>query len=88
MRGATVYILRSHKDRERYYVGVTRDLYDRIARHNAGLVPHSSKHRPWFLHVAIYFADAATATAFERHLKTGSGRAFAKRHFAPPTRDC
>jgi len=29
------------------------------------------------------FADGSTAARFERYLKSGSGRAFAKRHFAP-----
>jgi hypothetical protein len=29
------------------------------------------------------FADHRTAFRFERYLKSGSGRAFAKRHFAP-----
>jgi hypothetical protein len=31
--------------------------------------------------VALEFAGEASAVAFERYLKTGSGRAFAKRHF-------
>lgn len=38
-------------------------------------------HRPWKLLVALEFAHASAAGAFERYLKTGSGRAFAKRHF-------
>jgi hypothetical protein len=33
--------------------------------------------------VALEFADAKNAARFERYLKTGSGRAFAKRHFGP-----
>jgi hypothetical protein len=31
--------------------------------------------------VIIEFRDQARALAFERYLKSGSGRAFAKRHF-------
>jgi hypothetical protein len=38
-------------------------------------------HRPWSLVVSLEFADAVTARRFERYLKSGSGRAFAKRHF-------
>ena len=30
---------------------------------------------------AVKFTNADSAVAFERYLKTGSGRAFAKRHF-------
>ena len=33
------------------------------------------------LPVSLEFADALIAARFERYLKTGSGRAFAKRHF-------
>jgi hypothetical protein len=32
---------------------------------------------------AIMLADEPTALRFERYLKSGSGRAFAKRHFEP-----
>jgi hypothetical protein len=31
--------------------------------------------------VSIRFADPRVAARFERYLKSGSGRAFAKRHF-------
>jgi hypothetical protein len=37
--------------------------------------------RPWNLVAAFYIPDGSVARAFERHLKSGSGRAFAKRHF-------
>jgi hypothetical protein len=33
--------------------------------------------------VSIEFATEQQALRFERYLKSGSGRAFAKRHFAP-----
>jgi hypothetical protein len=37
---------------------------------------------PWQLHVTIDPPDEQRAVDFERYLKSGSGRAFAKRHFA------
>jgi len=37
--------------------------------------------RPWSLLVSIEFSTERAASAFERYLKSGSGRAFAKRHF-------
>jgi len=49
--------------------------------HNRGAVKHTARLRPWRLIVAIHFPNPKTALAFERHLKTGSGRAFTKRHF-------
>ena len=38
-------------------------------------------YRPWHLHVTIELPDEQRAIDFERYLKSGSGRAFAKRHF-------
>jgi len=50
---------------------------------NSGPSGVTVHHRPWSLVVTLGFADATTAWRFERYLKTGSGRAFAKRHFGP-----
>jgi predicted GIY-YIG superfamily endonuclease len=41
-----VYILES-LDSEHFYVGITGDLRARLAKHNAGEVPHTSKYRSW-----------------------------------------
>jgi putative endonuclease len=76
-----VYVLRSVVDRERYYVGVTSDAVARLAEHNTGVCRHTNKYRPWQLHVRIEFPDERRASAFEKYLKSGSGRAFATRHF-------
>ena len=76
-----VYVLRSQQHPDRTYVGATGDLQRRISEHNAGKSRHTAKFAPWQLQVALRFRDAATADAFEGYLKTGSGRAFMKRHF-------
>ena len=55
----------------------------RVSDHNDGRCPHTAMRRPWQLHVSIEFADEETALRFERYLKSGSGRAFANRHFEP-----
>ena len=72
-----VYILQGIESAERYYVGLTDDLRDRLKRHNAGEVSHTSKFRPWRVKTYVAFSDEAQAVAFERYLKTASGRAFA-----------
>lgn len=77
-----VYILRSDIHPDRQYVGLTSDIARRIRWHNNGPSGVTVHHRPWSLVVSLEFADAPTAWRFERYLKTGSGRAFAKRHFA------
>jgi predicted GIY-YIG superfamily endonuclease len=73
-----VYILRSIES-EHYYVGVADDLRARLAKHNAGEVPHTSKYRPWQLKTYVAFSDEKQAFNFERYLKSPSGRAFAKK---------
>lgn len=75
-----VYILQSLSEREHFYAGVTDDLKARIAKHNSGAVTHTAKHRPWRLKTYVAFTDETRAFAFEKYLKSGSGRAFAKKH--------
>lgn len=76
-----VYILQSLTDPERYYIGITEDLRARFKKHNAGDVFHTAKFRPWRIKNYFAFADTKKAYAFEKYLKSGSGRVFAKRHF-------
>ena len=76
-----VYILIDTKSGTHRYVGSTQDLSTRLAKHNAGEVPHTSKFRPWRIQTAIAFDNKEKAAAFETYLKSGSGREFAKRHF-------
>ncbi|MFM8683206.1 MAG: GIY-YIG nuclease family protein [Chthoniobacterales bacterium] len=76
-----VYILVSETNPVRHDVGSTADLDARLAAHNAGKVSHTSKYKPWRLETAVAFRDKTKATAFERYLKSGSGREFARRHF-------
>jgi putative endonuclease len=74
-----VYILRTIQLPERFYVGLTEDLKLRLAKHNAGEVPHSAKFRPWRIKTAIAFTDRDRAAQFEKYLKSPSGRAFSKK---------
>jgi predicted GIY-YIG superfamily endonuclease len=75
-----VYLLRSAKD-GRPYCGLTSDVPRRVEVHNSAGSTYTAPHRPWRLVVALEFASEASAVEFERYLKSGSGRAFAKRHF-------
>ena len=76
-----VYVLRNGENPPRYYTGITSDVARRHAEHNAGSCVHTAKYRPWCVDLVIEFPDEGRAFAFERYLKSGSGRAFAKRHF-------
>lgn len=76
-----VYQLVSEANPDRHYTGITTDLKKRLDRHNRGEVSHTSKHAPWRIEVAVAFRDENKARAFERYLKSSSGRAFSKKHF-------
>jgi putative endonuclease len=76
-----VYILESVREPNQRYIGLTPDLKQRFTDHNAGRSTHTRKHKPWHLVAYTAFADENTAAAFERYLKSGSGRAFLTRHF-------
>ena len=75
-----VYILQSKQDAEHFYAGVTDDLDARLSKHNSGAVTHTAKYRPWRIKTYVAFTDEVRAFAFEKYLKSGSGRAFAKTH--------
>ena len=76
-----VYILRSLVQSERTYTGITDHLTTRLENHNSGAVPYTSKFRPWIVETFVAFTSLEKARKFECYLKSGSGRAFSKKHF-------
>ena len=80
-----VYILRSETDPSRHYIGRAANVNERLEWHNAGPCGYTTRHRPWRVIVAIEFLGEPMAARFEKYLKSGSGRAFATRHFAAET---
>jgi hypothetical protein len=44
-------------------------------------IPHTAKFRPWKVETAVAFSSETKARAFEKYLKSGSGREFSRRHF-------
>ena len=76
-----VYILRSDVDPSRHYIGIANDLRARLEWHKQGPCGHTVSHHPWSVVVSLEFPDEPSAVRFEKYLKSGSGRAFANRHF-------
>ena len=76
-----VYILNSVSYPGKHYTGFTKNLGARLRAHNAGQSTSTRKYRPWRLDTAFAFRSKERAVAFERYLKSHSGRAFAVKHF-------
>ena len=76
-----VYIIRSVSDPDRQYIGRTADMASRLASHNAGESPRTARQAPWQIVVLMQFVEERRALAFEKFLKSTSGRGFVKQHF-------
>ncbi len=74
-----VYIIKSAPFPRQMYVGCSSDLKARLAKHNEGGCPHTSKYRPWNLLFYAGFPDKYKALAFESYLRSHSGKAFASK---------
>lgn len=82
-----VYIIRSIDYPCQYYIGFTTSLKARLKKHNEGGCPHTSKFKPWEVVFYCAFPDKGKALAFEKYLKSHSGKAFANKRlldFASP----
>ena len=62
------------------YTGCTSNLKDRKSCHDKGQVPATANRLPIKLVTYFAFSNKYTAFNFEKYLKSGSGRAFLKKH--------
>jgi putative endonuclease len=76
-----VYVLVIETNPSIHYTGITDDLSARLRDHNRGHCLHTAKHRSWKIKTTIAFTSEAKARVFEKYLKSGSAREFARRHF-------
>jgi len=74
-----VYLL---KCRDGYYLGYTDNLKDRFNRHKKGQVDSTKIRLPVKLEMYFAIKNKYKAFEFEKYLKSGSGRAFIKKHFS------
>ena len=75
------YVLESLNLPGTRYIGQTSDPWRRLEQHNAGENRSTVRRRPWKIVLYIAFETRNQAVRFERYLKSGSGHAFANRHF-------
>jgi putative endonuclease len=74
-----VYILELSD--KRHYIGCTANLKERLRRHSLGYVNSTKLYLPIKRVWCCSFVDRYKAYQFEKYLKSGSGRAFAKKRF-------
>ena len=76
-----MYYVYNLKCKDGYYVGCSKDLKDRLSRHQKGLISATTYRLPIKLDFYIAVKDKNIAFNLEKYLKSGSGRAFIKKHF-------
>lgn len=74
------YILLNSKT-NRYYIGYTPDLKNRLIKHKSGKVLSTKSDLHYELEWYCAFKTCEQALSFEQYLKTGSGVAFMKKRF-------
>jgi len=74
-----VYIL-ENKNKNFHYIGYTKNLNKRIHEHKNGESSVTKGYLPIKLVWHCVFYNKQTAAKFEKYLKSGSGRAFTKKH--------
>ena len=74
-----IYLIKSESFPDQKYYGVTSDLRKRLEEHNNGKSLHTKKYDPWKLETYVAFSDKDKAYAFEKYIKSHSGRAFANK---------
>lgn len=74
------YILKNSRT-DRYYIGYTPDLKNRLKKHKSGQVLSTKSNLNYELEWYCAFKTRSQALAFEKYLKSGSGVAFMKKRF-------
>ena len=78
-----VYILHTISSPVQKYVGFTKNLEKRLAKHNEGGCKHTAKFKPWEIVWFCAFPSKYKALDFEKYLKSHSGKAFASKRLLP-----
>ena len=73
-----VYVLLSGKD-QKYYIGYTDNIENRVKKHNSGSVRSTKNRRPLDLIYYEAYIDRRDASGREKFLKSGSGHRFLKK---------
>ena len=64
------------KNKDRIYVGLTKNLQSRIKEHNSGKTKSTKYYRPWSLLYVENLNSRLEARLREKKLKSGAGKEF------------
>lgn len=67
-----VYVLKS-KEHGKFYIGVTRNIVNRLSQHNSGAVRSTKPYKPWMVVYTEVYKDKNLAYKREYYLKGPSG---------------
>ena len=77
-----VYVLNS-VNFDRYYVGMTESLKNRLNEHNSGNVKSTKAFTPWIMVHNEVFETRLLARQREKYLKSAAGRRWRKQNIRP-----
>lgn len=77
-----VYVLYS-ESYQRYYVGMTHDLNQRLIEHNDGKSVSTKAFKPWSIVLEEAFVSRVDARNREKYLKSAAGRRWRKENIRP-----
>ena len=77
-----VYILQSTKTKS-YYIGITKNLENRLSKHNRGEVLSTKSKRPWVVMHQEWYEKNSDAYKRERYLKSLKKRRALENLFMP-----
>jgi predicted GIY-YIG superfamily endonuclease len=77
-----MFYVYSLKCKDGYYIGCCEDLKERFERHKNDHVPATADRLPIVLEFYFAITNKYKAFEFENYLKSGSGRAFVKKHLS------
>lgn len=76
-----VYVAKSLEYKDRFYIGLTKNIPLRINQHNeCPTCSYTKSYGPWILESYIAVKSEGVALKLERYFKHGSGHAFLKKH--------
>ena len=76
----TVYVLKSEAH-DRFYVGMSKDVANRLKEHNSGKTKSTKGYRPWKLFHREEYPNREEARNREKFLKSGRGRAYIRKQW-------